>query len=143
MRSQIDSTVLSGFNFLSSCAKRLKEYNNGVLIGITTAGVVIPEASKTMGAYIPAKFALQGMLSMFKQELSQYRVGVYSLAPGFMAGGMNSAIPKAFVEILKNKSPSKLLTIPEDVAREIVSLASAPFEEHHTILTITLAPEFE
>ena len=140
LRDQFKVNVFGSFNFLSACALRLKEHKRGVMIGITTAGVVIPSAARSLGAYIPAKYALQGMLASFKEELKPYGVRVYSVAPGFMHGGMNSDIPKAFADMIKEKSPTKSLTSADDVADKISFLCS---DEATNVadLTILLAPE--
>ena len=116
--------VLGGFNFLSLCGKKLQAHREGVIVGITTAGVVIPEATHSLGGYVPAKYALQGILTMIKEELRGFGVRVYSVAPGFMEGGMNSDIPKAFAEIFRRKSKTQTLTTPEDVAKKIAYLCS-------------------
>ena len=142
MIGQFESTAMTGFNFLSLCAKKMKEHGEGVIIGITTAGVVIPEASQALGAYTPAKYALQGVLTMLKQELLSHSVRVYSVAPGFMEGGMNSDIPKAFVEMIRQKSKGKKLTSAEEIAAIICNLCIGEQKEE-TKLTYVLAPEYE
>lgn len=124
LRVQFDRNIYASFNLLSACASHFKKNKEGVIIGITTLGVIVPEAARGMGAYIPAKYALQGMLAVFKEELASSGVRVYSVAPDFMEGGMNGAIPKAFVEMLKAKNPKGVLTRPDDVARLISFLCS-------------------
>lgn len=133
--------VQGGFNFLSLCGKRLQAHKEGVIIGITTAGVVFPEATHSLGGYIPAKYALQGMLTMLKEELKKNGVRVYSVAPGFMEGGMNSDIPKAFIEIFRRKSKTQTLTTPEDVAKKIVYLCSEEARSND-VLTHVVAKEY-
>ena len=124
LKEQFEGNALIGFNFISACAKRLKENKEGIIIGITTIGVLLKEEAQSLGAYIPAKYALQGMLVMFKEELSKYGIRVYSVAPGFMEEGMNNDIPKSFVEIIKEKSPNKEITTAKDVALMISKLCS-------------------
>lgn len=124
LKEQLEGNIVTSFNFLSACSEKLKEHKEGVMIGITTVGVILPEATKSLGAYIPAKYAIQGMLTMFKEELAPYSVRVYSVAPGFMEGGMNSDIPKAFVEMIKEKSPTKTIINAIDVANKIAYLCS-------------------
>lgn len=134
--------TLGGFNFLLSCARVLQSHKQGVIVGITTVGVVIPEATHSLGGYIPAKYALQGILAMLKEELKGSGVAVYSVAPGFMEGGMNSDIPKAFVEIFRRKSKTQTLTTPEDVARKISHLCGSGTNANDT-LTHVVAKEYE
>ena len=141
LRDQFESNALAGFNFLSACAKKLKEHGGGVLIGITTAGVVVPSAGRSLGAYIPAKYALQGILTSFREELSPFGVNVYSVAPGFMHGGMNSRIPQAFVDMIREKSATKKIASANDIAETISLLISHPERMHD--LTTVIAPELE
>jgi len=122
LEEALQTHVIGGFNFLSICAKKLRDSKEGVIVGVTTAGVVIPEAVRSLGGYIPAKYALQGILIMLREELKDSKVRVYSVAPGFMEGGMNSDIPKAFIEMIRMKN--KKLTTPEDVAEKIAYLCS-------------------
>ena len=136
LEEQLEGTVMTSFNFLTTCALRLKEHKQGVLIGITTIGVVVPEETKSLGTYIPAKYAVQGILTTLKEEMNVYGVSVFSVAPSFMEGGMNSDIPKAFVEILKVKN-KKLIT-GKDVAMTISSLCTLPFSPKNN-LTVLVA----
>lgn len=140
LESQLNNNVIGSFNFLTACAKKLKEHKNGLLIGITTVGVIVPEATKSLGAYIPAKFAVQGMLTMLKDELAPYNVRVHSIAPGFMPNGMNADIPKAFVEMIQTNTSTKELAKANDVAKLVVDLYQN-FTKYNT-LTIPIAPEY-
>jgi 3-oxoacyl-[acyl-carrier protein] reductase len=88
LRDQFGVTVSGGFHFLSACALSMKESKEGVIIGMTSSVVVMPEAGQGLGLYIPAKFALHGMLAMLRHELAPHHVRVYSVAPGFMPDGM-------------------------------------------------------
>jgi NAD(P)-dependent dehydrogenase (short-subunit alcohol dehydrogenase family) len=140
LQAQFENTTLASFNFLTCAGRRLKQHGGGVLIGLTTIGVVVPEATKSLGAYIPAKYAVQGILTMLRDELASAHVAVYSIAPGFMPGGMNRDIPKAFVGMLEAQTPDNKLASAEDIAATVVALAN------HTLtpdgLTITIAPEY-
>lgn len=140
LREQFDVNVFGSFNFLSACALKLKDHKKGIIIGITTAGVVTRTNTKARGAYSSIKFALQGMLVALKEELSPYNIRVYSVAPGFMEGGMNSSMPKAFVEIVKNSSPTKMITNASEVAEKISFLCSDN-SVNIKELTFLIAPE--
>lgn len=132
--------ALCGFNFFAAAVAHLKERKEGVLVGITTAAVVSPLGVGSLGAYVPAKYALQGILASFRTELLPFGIRVYSVAPGFMDGGMNSIFPKAFVDMVKAKSPTKTLATAEDVA-ERVSFLSSDAGRNVTDLTVVVAPE--
>jgi NAD(P)-dependent dehydrogenase (short-subunit alcohol dehydrogenase family) len=141
LENHLKDNVVSSFNFLTCSAKILQGHKEGVIIGITTAGVIVPEATKSLGTYIPAKFAVQGMLTMLKDELSPFGVKVYSIAPGFMSGGMNSDIPQAFVQMIQAKSNSKEIMNATKLAQVVASLSSG--EQASDSLTVVLAPEYD
>lgn len=140
LQGQLNNNVVGSFNFLTACARKLKEHKHGLLVGITTVGVIVPEATKSLGAYIPAKFAVQGMLTMLKEELAPYGVRVHSVAPGFMPDGMNADIPQAFVQMIQTKTSKKELAKANDIAKLVVDLYQNSTESD--ILTIPIAPEY-
>lgn len=133
--------AIGGFNFLSACSKKLQLHGKGVLVGVTTAGVLVPEATHFLGGYIPAKYALQGILVMLKEELRDFGIRVYSVAPGYMEGGMNSDVPKAFTEIFRKKSKTQKLTTRESVAKKIAYLCSGDANDDSK-LTHLVAEEY-
>ena len=116
LREQLEENVLSGFSFISACAHRLKEGGKGVIIGVTTANVVTDTNTKARGAYSVVKFAIQGILNALREELGPSGVRVYSLAPGVLEGGMNSATPRAFLDIVRSQSPTGRIASVEEVA---------------------------
>jgi NAD(P)-dependent dehydrogenase (short-subunit alcohol dehydrogenase family) len=93
-----------------------------------------------LGAYIPAKYAVQGMLVMLREELSPQGVRVYSVAPGFMHGGMNSDVPMAFAEMIREKSDTKKLTTAVDVAERVAYLCNDKSREEKS-LTFVVSEE--
>lgn len=137
--SQMSGAFVSAFNFLSVCTQKLKQNKCGVILAITTIGVLIPGATRSLGAYIPAKFALQGMLTMLKDELSPYNIRVYSVAPGFMDGGMNKDIPQAFKEIIIKNSITKKITSAKEVAKKILTICE---NQNENRLTMPISPEY-
>lgn len=141
IKDQFEVNTFGSFSFLITCGKKLKEYKKGVIIGVTTLGVIYPEAGRFLGGYLPAKFALQGALSMLKEELGPCGVRVYSVAPGFMPGGMNQDIPESFRNIIREKNLSKKLTSAVDVAEKISYLCS-DFSENEKSLTYPVAEEY-
>lgn len=140
LRLQIDTNIVGSFNFLTTCGKKLKDRKEGLIIGITTIGVVVPEATRSLGAYIPAKYAVQGMLTMLRDELAPHNVSVYSIAPGFMPDGMNKDIPQAFIQMIESKTPDKQLANASMIASKIVELSKKNVNQES--LTITIAPEY-
>jgi NADP-dependent 3-hydroxy acid dehydrogenase YdfG len=122
-KTQFDAIDMS-FNLISACARRFKEQKRGVIVGITTDAIFSPIQSKNLGAYTIAKNALQNILAAFREELISSNVSVYSVAPGFMAGGMNADIPKAFIDMEREKTPGKKLLDAQDVAVVVADLCT-------------------
>jgi NAD(P)-dependent dehydrogenase (short-subunit alcohol dehydrogenase family) len=84
-------------------------------IGITTEAVEHDEPVSLTGAYVPAKYALRGVLRMLAAELPR----VYAVAPGFLPGGLNSDIPLAAREMLAKKYESPTV---QEIAALVVEL---------------------
>ncbi len=89
-----------------------------------------------------AKLALQNTLTTMKDDLSLSGIRVYSVAPGFMPGGMNAGIPEAFKQIAAGKNMSKRLTTAEDVAEKISYLCSDKADSD-TVLTHPVDEEYQ
>lgn len=130
----------SGFIFLSGVARLLKAHKGGVLVGITTAAVATLVNTKARGIYSPIKFALQGVLAAFKEELAPFGVRVYSVAPGVMPGGLNRKTPQAFLDMVRALIPNKTLATADDVAAQ-VSYLLLDKSQYETGFTFLVAPE--
>lgn len=140
LQKEFENNIVGSFNFLTACARAVKEHKQGVLVGVTTAGVVTGHNTKSRGLYSVSKFALQGVLTSLKEELEAYNVRVYSVAPGVMEGGMNKATPKAFIDMVRSVSPTKKITDALEVASVISYLCSENSIEEAG-LTCLVAPE--
>lgn len=115
-------SILGAFTYLRECAAVMKKQKSGTLIGITSEAINEDEVTQKMGSYVPAKFALHGILREFREELKPWNIAVHEIRPGFMAGGLNNDLPKAAFEIAeKNWGP---LETPRSIAEKIASLLS-------------------
>ncbi|MBI4708595.1 MAG: SDR family oxidoreductase [Candidatus Portnoybacteria bacterium] len=123
-KAQFNVGLFGGFSFFKNITLLLKQRREGTLIGLTTSAIEENLVSGNFGGYISAKSALKGLLKEFANELKQYNVRVYAIAPGFIAGGINADIPDRFIELLKEKFPNQQLTKPQDVAKTISLLCS-------------------
>lgn len=141
VKNYIETSFHSSYVFLTESAKFLKEKKSGTIIGVTTVGVLKTEAVKSMGVYILAKYAMQGLLALLHEELSTYGVRVFSVAPGFLSGGMNSSLPKAFFDIFLSKTETKKMTAVEDVATTICNLCKE--KETRGVFTVPVAHEYK
>lgn len=114
-KHRLDAGVLGAFEFLRSGARNMP--NGGDIVAVTTEGVLSGAMPKKMGAYMPAKFALHGVLEVFRTELASKGIRVHEIAPGFLPGGLNSDLPSAFLS-----AQSKTGDTPEAIANRIISL---------------------
>jgi NAD(P)-dependent dehydrogenase (short-subunit alcohol dehydrogenase family) len=90
-------------------------------IGITS-NITDPNVqAMPMGAYIPAKYALRGLLRVLANDLKDRGIRVYALSPGFLPGGLNQSVPKPILELLAKKTGAGSATV-KDVVNVIVQL---------------------
>jgi len=82
-------------------------------VGITTKA--IEGVTDNVGAYVPGKLAMRGVLRVLDTE--SYPARVYAVAPGFLPGGLNSDLPAKMLEILAPKSET-----PQAIARLVADL---------------------
>src|SRR3989344_5245971 len=108
-KHQIDVSTFGAFNLFKYVAPLLRP--GGVLIGITSS-TLLPGRVQPSGSYVPAKYALQGLLRVLSQELPEQRV--YAVAPDFLPGGLNRDIPESVRTFIGKKTGLSV----EDVAHE-------------------------
>ncbi len=114
----IQTAVNGAFLLAKAAMPHMRE--GAAFIGITSQAIE-PGTSAPMGAYVPAKYALQGFLRVLAHESSHIRV--YAVAPGFMPGGLNRDVPEKVVAFLGSKKDSGFCT-PEDVASVVARLCN-------------------
>lgn len=116
--------VLGGFTVFKAVAPLFKAAKEGVIIGITSMFIEPNHKAPRMGAYVPAKFALRGLLRELSSELAPYRVRVNALAPSFMKTNLSSDLPEKVFEFAEAKNPMKSLLTPELLAGVVSFLCS-------------------
>ena len=118
-KSQFSVNVLGAFNLFKYFCPIISK--GGAIIGITSKSIDADKNSPS-GSYIPAKYALRGLLNILREELSQQSVRVYEVAPAFMPGGLNGDIPKKILEFIQKKSKSEAMTTPEEISKKILEM---------------------
>ena len=118
-KSQFSVNVIGAFHLFKSLSPAILP--GGVIIGITTTAIEPNTVHSFSGSYIPAKYALKGMLRVLNNELKNRSIRVYALAPAFMPGGLNKDLPKA-VKTFIEKSTPKEITSPVEVAKVVLEL---------------------
>ncbi len=85
--------------------------------------------------YVATKAGLIGMTKTLARELGRKGITVNSIAPGFIATEMVSAMPENVIESMKAKVPVGRLGKPEEIANVYAFLASdeAAYINGHTL----------
>ena len=138
VRAQFEVGVMGGFIFLQALGRVMREQKCGTLVGITTSNIEPNVASGNIGAYVPAKYALRGMLRVLALELAPAGVRVHAVAPGVMQAGMNKGLPPRLFELLQSKNPMQKSSTPEDVA-EVVAFLCSPAAKNMTGLSLSVS----
>jgi len=118
--SQLLVNVTGAFNLFKFFCPIVS--SGGAVIGITSQAINSGVPHSPSGSYIPAKYALRGLLRVLSNELKEQSIRVYDVAPAFMPGGLNRDIPEKALEFIKKKSSPKEITSPEKIAGKILSL---------------------
>ncbi len=113
-RSVFDTNVTGVFILSKYAALRMREAGSGSIINVTSG--VVRHPSPMWGAYLPSKFAVEGLTIMLAEELKESGVRVNMVDPGRTNTDM---IESAFPDIPRNTFKS-----PEDVVEPFVFLAS-------------------
>ncbi len=121
-KKQFEVTAFGAFNLFRYFCPLIS--SGGAVIGVLSKGMERQGSSHghpKSGSYIPAKYALRGLLRGLTEEL-QGSARVYGIAPAFMNGGLNRDLPQAVSEFIIQKSPPQNTTTPEEVALAIIKL---------------------
>lgn len=99
--AHMNTAARAAFLLAKACVPNMAQ--GAAFIGITSqaieAGVVQPS-----GAYVPAKYALRGLLRVLASEVKEKGIRVYAVTPGFLPGGLNSDIPEPVRNFIASKS---------------------------------------
>ena len=121
---QFESAVFGGFNLFKSVAPIMQRQSQGRIIGVTSAALEPNADTGRMGAYVPAKYALRGLLREFARELAPYGITVNAVAPGFVPTALNEDLPGEMPELMRKKNPMKKVVSSEDVANIVAFFCS-------------------
>lgn len=125
-RSQFKVNVVGAFNLFKYFCPNMIE--NGMIVGITSQAIESEALITSSGSYIPAKYALRGLLRVLATELQKQSISVCAVAPAFMPGGLNGDISEPVMEFIKKKSQPENITSPEYVAQVVVDLLNKKIE---------------
>lgn len=116
---------LVGVYILSRAVGRLmRERGQGNIVNISSINAITP--SLGTNAYTAAKGGLVAMTRLLALELGPHGVRVNSVSPGFVDGGMSTAVfaNARTREVRTRAVPLRRLGSPEDIAQAVLFLAS-------------------
>jgi len=122
--SAMDTAVRGAFLLAKETAQH--RLSNAAFIGITTQAIE-PGVVQPFGAYIPAKYALRGLLRALSAEGEQGGLRVYAVAPGFLPGGLNDDLPKQMQDFFARKSGTNAES-PQEIAALVRKLCAGDSE---------------
>lgn len=113
-RRVFETNVAGVFMLSKYAAMGMKEKGSGSIINVTSG--VVRQPRKEWGAYLPSKFAVEGLTLMLAEELKESGVRVNMVDPGRTNTDM---IQSAFPDI-----PREKFKLPDAVVEPFVYLAS-------------------
>ena len=113
----LDVNLLGAFQMTKAVLEHMIERGSGRIVNISS---VIGETGNIGQAnYSASKAGLFGLTKSLALEMAQRGITVNSVAPGFIATEMVSAIPEAVLSKVIEKIPQRRLGKPEEVARVV------------------------
>ena len=122
--SVIDINLKGAFYASQVFGKRMIEGKYGRIINISSQVAFFGEQGFL--PYAVSKSALIVMAKVLASEWSRFGVTTCTIAPGFIAGGMNEGLIRrqVFVDFLSKRTPMGRMGSPEELVRLVIFLAS-------------------
>lgn len=123
-RRILDVDLVGAYILSRAVGRVMRERGHGNIVSITSVNSITP--SLGTNAYTAAKAGLVAMTKLLALELGPHGVRVNSVSPGFVDGGMGTAVyadPRTR-EIRTNAVPIRRLATMEDIANAVMFLAS-------------------
>jgi 3-oxoacyl-[acyl-carrier protein] reductase len=118
----INVNLKGAFNCIQAVAEIMVNQGNGVIINTSSVVGLFGNVGQTN--YASAKAGLIGMTKSLAKELGRKGIRVNAVAPGFITTPMTSRVPEKILEMMKEKTPLRMLGEPRDVAYAYLYLAS-------------------
>ncbi len=118
----IDVNLKGVYNCGQAAAKVMADQGKGVILNATSVVGLYGNYGQTN--YAATKWGVIGMTKTWAKELGKKGIRVNAVAPGFIVTPMTEKMPEKVLEMMKDKSPIKMLGYPEDIANAYLYLAS-------------------
>jgi 3-oxoacyl-[acyl-carrier protein] reductase len=121
----MDVHLTGAFNFTQAFLPAMINRKSGCVINISSVWGVVGSSCEVH--YSTAKAGLIGFTKSLAKEVGPSGIRVNCIAPGVIAGGMNSGFSEEELKTLRNSTPLGRLGSPKDVAVAALYLAGAEF----------------
>ena len=123
-RRVLDVDLVGAYILSRAVGRGMRERGSGNIVSISSINAITP--SLGTNAYAAAKAGLVVMTKLLALELGPHGVRVNSVSPGFVDGGMSTAVfANAKTRELRTKAvPLRRLGSVEDIANAVMFLAS-------------------
>ncbi|MFZ2412423.1 MAG: beta-ketoacyl-ACP reductase [Candidatus Methanoperedens sp.] len=118
----INVNLKGAFNCIQAVVEQMITQGSGVIIN--TSSIVALFGNIGQVNYVASKAGLIGMTKTLAKELGRKGIRVNAVAPGFITTPMTAAVPDKILEMMKEKTPLRMLGEPKDVAYAYLYLAS-------------------
>ncbi|MGD0916841.1 MAG: SDR family NAD(P)-dependent oxidoreductase [Thermodesulfobacteriota bacterium] len=120
----LDVNLKGVFLCCQAAGKKMIQQGGGKIINISSAAGVLGEQGFL--PYCVSKAGVMVLTRILAYEWSRYNIWVNAIAPGFVAGGMNTPIlnKEILVSGLTQQVPMKRLASPEEIVKVALFLAS-------------------
>lgn len=118
----IDVNLKGVYLFGQAAAKYMADNQGGVILN--TSSVVGLYGNYGQSNYAATKWGVIGLTKTWAKELGKKKIRVNAVAPGFIKTPMTEKMPQKVLDMMKDKSPLKLLGEADDIANAFLYLAS-------------------
>ena len=120
--SVINVDLKGVFNCVQAVVETMINQGSGAIVNASSIVGIFGNVGQAN--YAAAKAGLIGMTKTLAKELGKKGIRVNVVAPGFIMTPMTSAVPEKILELMKEKTPLRMLGEPNDVAYAYLYLAS-------------------
>jgi len=110
------------FICIQEVLKYMLPQGSGVILNASSVSGVYGNIGQVN--YAAAKAGLIGMTRTLAKELGRKGIRVNAVAPGFITTPMTAKVPQKILDLMKDRTPLKMLGEPHDIASAYVYLAS-------------------
>jgi 3-oxoacyl-[acyl-carrier protein] reductase len=118
----INVDLTGAFNSIQAVVEIMINQGSGVIINASSISGIYGNIGQVN--YASAKAGLIGLTKTLAKELGKKGIRVNAVTPGFTITPMTSKVPEKIINIMREKTPLRMLGEPRDIAYAYLYLAS-------------------